>query len=655
MKKLRILCFLLALVMAVAFAAVGCGTAGKGDAPVIPPPADEIPVTPPIDNPDPADPGKDPTLPAAGVKNIIMMIGDGMGPVHEDAGRAALGGALAWDETAYRTKAMTHSLNSATSGGTNATDSAAAGTALATGMKVNNGILALHPSSGAELETIMDVAKAEGKATGVVTSDDLTGATPAAFSAHGSDRRNFNAIAQSQAASGVDLMMGRKVTDGRDGGIHLNAYESRRALFEGNGYTFVNDLFAAYGAMSASKLLAVFNDVVPQSGGGGNVTTLQYMTIFALEYLSRDEDGFVLMIEGAQIDHRSHEGNLSGMLAELLAFDECARIVLDWAAEKDDTLIILTADHETGGLENNGGSFAYPAKAAPVWGGSEYNHTNVNVNAYAAWGLDGSPFAEYESAGKVDNTDLFKIMNDALGLGAPVNIPPAEKVTISYDLQGGEFAGSPTIADRLAAVGYKYSLAIPNSALIEKAGSEFLGWYLNAEGSGSRILMNTEVTETDAHTLYAKWKGPKYNFYFDDDEDLKYFGTNTLAVAAGVPSLDKANGRMAVTNNGTPSGVQIGITMNIDLPAGAVITFTISGYNTGVSPNHPGTWWFAANTHDWDDAQSGRNTPAGLNTSATGAKQTFTKTVPANTPGIMFGISSREPVFYIYSIEITLP
>ena len=329
----------------------------------------------------------------SGVNNVIIMIGDGMGPVHEDAGRDAKGAPLSWDGFEHAAKVYTGSLNTAQFSYPVPTDSAAAATALATGKKASNGVIA-KSIFGDDLETILDIAKTKNKATGVITSDLLSGATPAAFSGHADGRGLEADIVSSQAVSGVDLLMGASTA----------AYGTARAAFEYNGYTYNTSLNAAKGA--EGKLIGVFPGVTPS--GAGTAETLQDMTVFALDYLSRNEGGFTLMIEGAKIDTASHSNDLVSMLAEFAAFDECVQIVRDWAEENKDALVIVTADHETGGLEFSGGKYVFTA------GNS---HTVTDVNCYmAGWPYDNPPFDGFTVGGHIDNTDIFKLMSLALGV-----------------------------------------------------------------------------------------------------------------------------------------------------------------------------------------------------------------------------------------------
>jgi len=325
------------------------------------------------------------------IKNIVIFIGDGMGPVHEDAWRDSKGEPLVWDDFDYHAKVYTGSL-STTIAAHVPTDSAAAATAIATGEKTANGSIGTD-GMGNEFENIMKFAKDKGRATGVLTSDSLSGATPACFSAHADNRSMEEVIVLSQARSGIDLLMGANTA----------VFSKNIDDFTARGYSYCKNLSET--RQAEGRIIGLFSQVTPE--GGGSDETLQKMTIFALNYLSSSDKGFVLMIEGAKIDWASHSGNLGNMLSEFKAFEECVRLVCDWAKENKDTLIIVTADHETGGLIlNSNAEYQF----------STGGHTTSDVNCHISWPLDHSPFDAYSDGERIDNTDIFKIMYSALGM-----------------------------------------------------------------------------------------------------------------------------------------------------------------------------------------------------------------------------------------------
>jgi alkaline phosphatase len=276
--------------------------------------------------------------------SAILFIGDGMGAVHIQIGRAAAQtDELAMEGFPFRGFVTTGSANAAI------TDSAAAGTALATGRKTNNGVLGLTPE-GRRLTTILERARAMDKATGIITTDALWGATPASFAAHVDSRGKYAEIAAQMSTCGADVMMGfwrdqflpasagGKRTDGRD----LIA-EMRQA-----GYQVVytrDELKEAQGR----KLVGLFED-------GPQAPTLSDMVAAALDRLSPDPQGFFLMVEGARIDWYGHDNDPAGVVLDVKELDLAVLTAAGRVAGRGKTLVLVTADHETGGLAIADGS-----------------------------------------------------------------------------------------------------------------------------------------------------------------------------------------------------------------------------------------------------------------------------------------------------------
>lgn len=274
------------------------------------------------------------------IKNVILMIGDGMGQNHVELGRLTNDGKLNMDDLPHTGRIKTGTLVSG-----EVTDSAAAGTALATGNKTNKRMIGQVKDEDGKLsdvQNIMEYAKSKGKKTGVITSDDLFGATPACFSAHTGDRVNADEIVKGQIASGVNLLMGA--------GKATYSHSRYDALKQENDIEFITNAVDLEFVQDSERILAAFARVDSEELASNNSVLLQDMTRFALDYLTCDE-GFVLMIEGSAIDTYSHTNALLHMLYELYAFDECVGIVNKWAIERGDTVVIVTADHETGGLQ----------------------------------------------------------------------------------------------------------------------------------------------------------------------------------------------------------------------------------------------------------------------------------------------------------------
>jgi len=270
-------------------------------------------------------------------KSAILFIGDGMGSAHILLGRAASGAdLLAMERMPFSGLVTTLSADG------EVTDSAAAATALATGHRTRNGMLGLLPD-GRRLETIFERCRRAGKGVGIVTNDALYGATPAAFVVHVPDRGMRLEIIEQVLDSGALVMMGWGEFAPAPSPDTL---ESERASdFVGElrrrGYEVVSTRDELERAKRA-RLAGLFeHDRAPD---------LPSMVKAALARLDRDPDGFFLVVEHASIDWRGHEADASGVALAVFELDRAVELAVDYARHRGQTLVIVTADHETGGL-----------------------------------------------------------------------------------------------------------------------------------------------------------------------------------------------------------------------------------------------------------------------------------------------------------------
>ncbi len=228
------------------------------------------------------------------------------------------------------------------------TDSAAAATAYAAGVRTYNGAIGVDPDTNV-VPTVLEAARQRGMATGLVATSSLTHATPAAFASHVPDRNMQWEIARQMAAASVDVMLGggRMYFDGarRSDGLDLLgalAVDHTVVLNEGE----LRDL----DPRGVSGLVGLFaNEHMPNAFS--RTPTLPEMTALAIEILDRDPDGFFLMVEGSQPDWRAHDNAaLDSVTAEMLDLDRAIGVALEYQRRQPATLIVVTADHETGGL-----------------------------------------------------------------------------------------------------------------------------------------------------------------------------------------------------------------------------------------------------------------------------------------------------------------
>jgi len=324
-------------------------------------------------------------------KNTVVFIGDGMGFEQVKAASIYLNGkanTLSFESFPYSGQAKTHSANSAV------TDSAAGGTALATGTKVNNKVISMAiPGNGENLPTTLEYFKAMGKKTGLVTTTHISHATPAAFGAHVKSRGNYKEII-------ADYLNNSKPHVLLGGAKDITIEQAQNA-----GYTVVSNReeLLNHDTKSNVPLSGQFgkHHLPYETDGMGKLPHLSDMTKTAISILGNHDKGFFLMVEGGKIDHAGHKNDLKKNVYETIEFAKAVQTAIDWAAKHGDTLIVVTADHETGGLKvtKNNGKGKLPEV---TW--STRGHTAANVPVYAI-GKNAERFK-----GTMDNTDIFRLV-----------------------------------------------------------------------------------------------------------------------------------------------------------------------------------------------------------------------------------------------------
>lgn len=326
-------------------------------------------------------------------KNIILLIGDGMGVAQIYSALTANKGQLNLNYMKHIGFMQTQSADDYI------TDSAAAGTAIATGVRVNNGAIAID-QDGKVLKSILYISEDNNKATGLVSTSAITHATPASFVANQPDRGMYEDIAGDFLDSGIDLFIG-------GGKEHFTSREDGRNLLEElsqNNYRVFSSLEEAASVKTGPMAIltaAIHNEVYPERGN-----LLPDATQKAIEVLQSNKEGFFLMVEGSQIDWGGHANNTTYIVHETLDFDRAVGKALTFAANNKKTLVIVTADHETGGMSIDNGDISKGTLSAKY---TTDDHTGIMVPVFA-YGPGAEAFI-----GIYKNTDLFVKMVEAFG------------------------------------------------------------------------------------------------------------------------------------------------------------------------------------------------------------------------------------------------
>jgi alkaline phosphatase len=386
-------------------------------------------------------------------RQIIFMVPDGMGLADVTAARIYKNGlkdaSLSFETLPYIGYQRTYSKNAVI------TDSAAAASAWAIGMKVNNNEISCidNNSDGACDETppktILELARDKGMSTGLVATSTITNATPAVWGAHVHTRYCESQIFRQYIENTqVDVILGggigknvagKKCTPDATDAAYIT--DTLIEIAKQTGYTYIRTRSELEKLDGKTKVLGLFSELGITEGltpeylrsTSSAEPTLADMTAAALKILEKDENGFFLMVEGSQIDWANHANNVVYQIKETLAFDMAVRAVLNWlnadSERQKNTLLIIVADHETGGFAING-----PAKGLASPGNSENPYAKADVvvrdkdgnpvmlpNFETGWtsaghtGVDTLIWSNSVLLGRaVDNTYLYSVMKDFL-------------------------------------------------------------------------------------------------------------------------------------------------------------------------------------------------------------------------------------------------
>ena len=355
-------------------------------------------------------------------KNIILLIGDGMSISQISSYRLLKGGPngrLSFDKFPISGIVLTHSEDAIV------TDSASSATAYSTGKKTNNGVLGLDKNKKF-LENLTEKIHKYGFVSSLISTSDITHATPAAFAAHVDSRSKTDDISKQMVESNVMLILGggrhlflpEKMGGKRKDGIDLlQEVRSSHTLL-----TTIDDL-NDFDFIDNTKVIGLFADEhlrdIEKPDNHSLEPSSSDMLAFAikrsLQFNENGCKGFFIMVEGSQVDWAGHANNINYLKKEMQDFDEAVQNALDYAKESQNTLVIVTADHETGGLliePASPNNYTAPEVKFSFNTGIGYgSHTGVPVPVYA-YGPGSENFT-----GTLDNTDVYHAMIEALDLG----------------------------------------------------------------------------------------------------------------------------------------------------------------------------------------------------------------------------------------------
>ncbi len=406
-------------------------------------------------------------------KNVILLIGDGMGDSEITAARnqaMGAGGFFPGIDALPLTGQYTHySLDKKTHKPNYVTDSAASATAWATGTKSYNGAIGVDVN-GKDQATILELAKAAGKATGNVSTAELQDATPAALMAHVTSRKCYgpektselcptNALEQGGKGSISEQMLKTRPDVTLGGGAKSFSESAKAGEYQGKtlreqaqalGFQLVDNLDGMNAIKQADQtkpLLGLFSDgnmpvrwQGPKASYHGNIDkpvvtcevnkdrpasapTLAQMTKKAIDLLSTNEKGFFLQVEGASIDKQDHAANPCGQIGETVDLDEAVQQALAFAREHGDTLVVVTADHaHSSQIIENGSKAPGLTQAVNTKDGAvmtiSYGNSEEDSQGHTGTQLRIAAYGPYAAnvVGLTDQTDLFFTLKDAMGI-----------------------------------------------------------------------------------------------------------------------------------------------------------------------------------------------------------------------------------------------
>lgn len=390
-------------------------------------------------------------------KNIIFLIGDGMGNSYTSAYRYYKNSSSSkfMKRTAFDPYLVGQQMTYPEDPKENVTDSSSAATAMATGVKTYNAAVGVDNDKKART-TVLETAKKQGKSTGLVATSQITHATPASFGAHDTSRKNMNRIADDYFDQKIN---GQHKIDVLLGGGKANFIRKDRDLtkeFKKSGYHYITSK-ESLNNNTSPKLLGLFaNNGLPKKIDRVKTPELSEMTNAALKQLSKNDKGFFLMVEGSQIDWAGHDNDIVSAMSEMSDFEEAFKAAIAFAKEDENTLVIATADHSTGGfsIAKNGNYNWYPQKIRQVTRTPDYMAKKIKegqsvttvLNKYMNFKLTAAEISSVNKVKKKSTTTIDnaieKIINNRSNTGWTTTGHTGEDVNIyAYGPSSEQFSG----------------------------------------------------------------------------------------------------------------------------------------------------------------------------------------------------------------------
>ena len=316
--------------------------------------------------------------------NIIMMIGDGMGISQISSSMYSNNNYTPLEGSEFIGLIKTHSLDDLV------TDSAASGTALASGVKTYNGVLGLDQNYNS-VKTILEICRDKGYMTAIIVTSTIVHATPAAYYSKSKSRYEYYKIADELSKSNINFFVGggEKYFNNRD--------DKRNLMNEMKDYTFVNSLEDYKNIFSKNiGFFTAYDDPIQKNFG--REPSLEDIIEATIEKLKNFDKPFFILVEGSQIDWAEHDNDQEYLLSEMLEFDKAVDVSYKYAIENKNTLVIVTADHETGGAAIVSGDLE---KQIVKINYSSDEHTSEMVPVFSI-----GPYSE-KFKGVYDNTEIF--------------------------------------------------------------------------------------------------------------------------------------------------------------------------------------------------------------------------------------------------------